>query len=205
MKIFFKQSGISLAEMVMVVFMFTIFLMVMYLIFQIGLENWQIGAVKSEVQQNAEVAMKRIIKDLTYTNLYTLTVENSGQRVIFETPINNTTGVFSYDPNSGLSIWQGYILYYLIGSTDNYTLYRRYVARGVQNTFPMILLDAYTFCTNQGKVVTKNLSNINFEKSGSIVVVTIKYKKNIRKNATVMFKRQGSEVFELKSYVMPKN
>ena len=69
MKYMLQKKGLSLIELTITMVIFSLFLMFMYATFAVGLKTWQIGAIRSELQQSAEVAMKRIVRDLTFTTI----------------------------------------------------------------------------------------------------------------------------------------
>jgi len=209
----FKEKGHTILELAMVVAIFSLFLVFMYATFDAGLKSWQLGSIRSELQQNAEVAIKRIIKDLTSTNMSSLVIGPSGEYIAFESPIIITTRDFDYDPNSGLPEWQGHIIYFTLPSEkDDMVLYRKYIKRGTgkENINPSLLpspITTYLIADDDARVMARNLKSINFNKYGSNITVTIKYIKDIRKNASVNFSVQGKgiEEFELISSVIPKN
>ncbi len=213
--ILFKEKGHTILEMAMVAAVFSLFLVFMYATFDMGLKSWQIGSIRSELQQSAEVAIKRIIKDLTCTNMSSLVIGPSGEYIAFESPISITTRDFVYDPNNGLPEWQGHIIYFTLPSDkDGIVLYRKYINRGAgkANINPLSLpspinTSTYLVADDDARVMARNLKSINFNKYGSNITVTIKYIKDIRKNASVNFSAQGKgiEEFELISSVIPKN
>jgi prepilin-type N-terminal cleavage/methylation domain-containing protein len=208
------RKGLSLVEMIIVLTIFSLFLIFMYATFDVGMKSWQLGAVRSELQQTAEVAMKRITKELAYTTITSLKIDNSAKNIVFETPIDLSSGEFKYDDNIGVSLWQGYVLYYTSSTSKGILLYRKYMSRTsigrTVSSFPLIFPSSTTLYSSGGNVIARNLIAINFLKDGPIITVTIKYQKNIRSNAPVVIAgggttKTGTENFEIKSSVEPKN
>lgn len=218
---YWRQKGHTILELAMVVVIFSLFLIFIYTTFEVGLKTWQIGSIKSELQQSAEVAMKRIVRDLSMTTLATLVIGPSGDYIAFENPVDYSTGQFSYDDQKrGLPKWQGHIIYFTKPSQKNgLILYRRYVSRpsGGANInplylSPLIIGGTYLIVDDNAKALARNLEKINFKREGAAITITINYSENIRTNARVNFSDQGdpsvnkgTEKFELKSSIMPKN
>ncbi|MEQ8170878.1 MAG: prepilin-type N-terminal cleavage/methylation domain-containing protein [Candidatus Eremiobacterota bacterium] len=214
MKYMLQKKGLSLIELTITMVIFSLFLMFMYATFAVGLKTWQIGAIRSELQQSAEVAMKRIVRDLTFTTITSLTIDSGGHIIVFETSVDPVSGEFIYDDNNGVPVWQGYVLYYTTGSPNNLVLFRRYIPRTdiskKPSSFPMAFpFSPGTYC-EKGATLARNLDGINFQQSGSIITVRITYEKNINSNARVAImegksSKTGTERFEITSSVETKN
>jgi len=214
MKDRFNQKGFSLIEITVGMVVFSLFLMFMYATFAVGLKTWQIGAIRSELQQSAEVAMKRIMRDLTFTTITSLKIDSGGKVIVFETSLDPVSGEFKYDDNNGAPVWQGYVLYYTTGSSNNQVLFRKYISRTdiskTASSFPMTFpFSTGAYCT-KGSTLARNLNGINFQKSGPIITVRITYEKNINSSARVSMmegrsSKTGTETFEITSSVETKN
>ncbi len=209
-----QEKGFSIIEIAVTMVVFSLFLMFMYATFAVGLKTWQIGAIRSELQQSAEVAMKRIVRDLTFTTITSLTIDGDGHVIVFETSVDPVSGEFIYNDNSGAPVWQGYVLYYTTGSPNNLVLFRRYIARTdiskTPSSFPMVFpFSSGTYC-NKGATLARNLDGINFQQSGPIITVKITYEKNINSSARVAIMegkspKTGTERFEITSSIETKN
>ena len=214
MKNIFQKKGFSLLEITVAMVVFSLFLMFMYATFAVGLKTWQIGAIRSELQQSAEVAMRRIVRDLTFTTITSLAIDSGGKVIVFETSLDPVSGEFIYDDKNGAPVWQGYVLYYTTGSTKDLVLFRKYIPRTdiskTPSSFPMTFpFPTGTYCA-KGSTLARNLDGINFQKSGLIITVRITYEKNINSSARVAImdgksKKTGTERFEITSSVETKN
>jgi len=106
------MRGHTLSEMLMVIFVFSFFLLALMAIFNVGLKSWNLTSTKSEVQHDSSVSMTSIIKDLRMTDASTVQIGGAGKEyIVFESPIGQDNR-FHYDEQAGPPIWQAYILYY---------------------------------------------------------------------------------------------
>lgn len=130
-KFFLLEKGHTIIEMIVSVIVFSLILIAIFEILNIGLKCWQLGDISTETQQSAEVAMKRIMGELKYSNTYTCEcgIINDSEYVTFDTALNG--GRVEYEFYSQTPIWQSHIIYYTIYDPDSFSntkiLFRRYI------------------------------------------------------------------------------
>jgi len=215
---FYNNSGHTLIEVVIGTIVFVLFMAALYATLDVGLKSWQIGEVRAELQQSGEVAMKRLTGELLTSSPISIKVDPE-KYIVFETPIDPVDAQFKRDMvDLGIPLWQAHVVYYSIYDPDegHYVLYRNYKKRDSPSSLPQALsdYDISLLCQPSGsdtiKVLARNLESVRFEKSGNLIIVTFKYNKHIRSNASVAFSpggdsTKGTEHFEIRSSVEPRN
>ncbi len=107
----FKNYGHTVMELVMAILIFSLFLACTFAVFSYGLKNWKLVETKGDVQNQAEVAMGRILSEITATDITTLITGNSPVHyVVFESAVNSSTG--DVEKENAAIVWKGYVLYY---------------------------------------------------------------------------------------------
>ena len=145
MKIYGKNSGLSLLEVTIVVLMFSLFMFVIYSTIDVGLKMWKLGEVHSDVESKSESVVRRMVMELKNANSYAVVVNQTTDPnepyystvpyICFETPFHN--GEAKYKENTGNILWQGFILYYALADEKDpalLNLYRRYIPHS--STYP---------------------------------------------------------------------
>lgn len=141
---YFNKKAVSLIEIIIVISIFSLFLLGFHLVLNTGLKNWKMGEMKSDIQGSAEIVMKRMITELQLANAMGLQVDTAGhdmdlgggkikkvhEFICFETPVRN--GILMYDSKKmGNPYWQGYIIYFVLPQDStgavSKKLYRRYI------------------------------------------------------------------------------
>ena len=56
----FKYRGITIVELIVVTFIFSLFMMGIYTALEVGMKSWQLGEAKADVYQNAQAILYRI-------------------------------------------------------------------------------------------------------------------------------------------------
>ncbi len=221
-------GGMTILELVISVIVFGLFLLAVYATMNVGLKSWQLGESKSDLNQKAEVTLQRILRDIKYTNMISMQIENYGEPnmindfICFESPVNFTQGTFKVDyKNVGLPVWQGHILYYTKEpdfSSAKKDLFRKFQPRPNPSIYPLTLtktltgLNIYINDTSGSNIstVAKDIYSIDFDRYGTKITVAVCFKKHIRTEASVSFEpgssaETGIEVVELKASVNPSN
>lgn len=203
------ERGHTLLELVIVCIVFSLFLLGVFTVLDVGLKSWQLGETKTDLHQKAEIVINRVVKDFSYSNMMSVEIENSGdpsrinEYISFETPVNN--GNFEFDSNNyGSPVWQGYILYYIKPlrkdwSGQERTFFRQYIPRidpdvsSAPSIHPKILGDALINfkiinpVSDNLRTVVKDIYEIDFNRTGNIVKVEVQFQRHIRTNASVAF------------------
>ncbi|MEQ8225502.1 MAG: prepilin-type N-terminal cleavage/methylation domain-containing protein [Candidatus Eremiobacterota bacterium] len=220
-----KKAGITLIELMMACFIFGLFMFAVYSTMELGLKSWQLGETKSDIHSRAEIVINRIISDFSYSNLYSLQIQNNGnpgslnEYISFETPINPLNGSTEVDAdNYGYVKWQGHVIYYIYPLSPTMqrkrTLYRYFKQRTTPASRPMILPDYISYLTSADDInrrtVAKDIYSIDFDLEKSALTVNVTFEKNIRKEASVSFSSmadnsKGIETINLTTSINPKN
>ncbi len=211
-----SRKGYNLLELTICIVIFFLFMTGIYTSFDVGLKSWQIGNTRSELQQSAEVAMKRLMSELIISTPVSMQMVPD-KYIAFESAVNPVEAKFERDESDlGVPLWQNHIIYYVLpedSDSTKYILYRNFQTRTPGPT-PQKLLNPELMCLSKGniniKVLARNLSGVNFERSGNVINITFKYRKRISTNASVAFssggdKNKGIEELEIKNSVEPRN
>ena len=230
-----RNEGTSASELLVVVFIFSLFLVAFYATLDVGMKTWKIGEVRSDLQTTAEIVMKRIITEIQNSSAVALNVfydpadSNISAYLCFETPIYD--GSIQSDPNTGELLWQGHVLYFTLPDREDEDyntkiLYRKYLPhnntapyKSTDRTVAVLLEDIDTYLNDSSasegesiKKVCHKLTEVKFEHTGCIVNIELIFQENFRqsKDAKVSFstgrdKDFGTERFILKSSVKARN
>ena len=225
-----KKTGITLLELMIVVGIFFLFLLAFYATMDVGLKQWKIGEVRSDLQTTGEWVMRRMVSELQNANAVAIyadysTTDPNDATLCFETPIFN--GLVQSSSTTGDLYWQGHILYYTLSDpndTENETkiLYRRFIPH--DTTLPITdrtsatLLDNITDYTDLDaatdpetfRKVCDSLTRVCFEHNGSIVNIQLEFQENVRKSddarvSVATGSNVGTDRFVLKNSIKPKN
>jgi hypothetical protein len=221
-----EHYGHTLMELVMAILIFSLFLTGAFAVFSYGLKSWKLVETKSDVQNQAEVAMGRILSELISTDIETLLTDKNVppsspviKWVAFETAVNSATG--DVEKENASLIWKGYILYYTspsdAGKPDK-KLLRKYIPHADRTTPKQIDLTKMSFYLtdtfNTGeelRTVARNIYNLDIAVNPNKYIVDLSlvtwkkfsetrlaYDKDFSDNA-------GQESVTLKASVMPRN
>lgn len=221
MKKYGKQKGFTILELGIVIAIFSLFLIAIYTILDAGVKGWNMGQTRTELQNNGEVVIKRMTREITMCSKESLSVDPNGQYVAMETPVSN--GEYKYvQDKAGFTYWNGYIIYYIYKdpNTPGKTLYRNYVAHpGRITPVPLTLLTIQSLTVPpsspkaENKPVASNLKDFNvaIKLEGSPVVnIKILYNKEQIKKGEIYSvsgtsESKGTEIFELQAAAEPRN
>ena len=231
-KIFLRRNtaaslGITLMELVIVVAIFSLFLVGVFAAVDMGMKTWQMGEVKSDVHLKARIALNNIIRDFGSSTWLSARIHGTApdfnQYLAFETPVDSSTGNFVIDTDTSQPEWQGHIIYYMYQdysdpSGKKSDLYRRYKPRTTPSTVPLALTEPQILASINTSVpsdealrtIAKDIYSVSFSQKETRLVVSICFKVNIRSEASVMFnaghdKDIGNEILEMKTSITPKN
>lgn len=136
-----EHYGHTLMEMLMAILVFNLFLIGAFAVFSYGLKSWKLVETKGDVQNQAEVAMGRMLSDLISTDITTLVTGNSPVKyVAFESAVNSSGNVEKLNASI---LWKGYILYYTSPSDagkPSKKLLRKYIPHDDRTTPKQIAL-----------------------------------------------------------------
>lgn len=219
-----KIRGVTLAELVVVIVVFGLFIFAVYTALDMGLKGWQMGEVKANLYQKAQAAMGYIVKDFRYSTWKSAQIDNYGdpeelnEYICFESPVDNMSG--SAQQNDGFPVWQSYVLYYIyprweVDSSPDIkrNLYRHCKPRTEKNAYPGPLEDIMSNIDittppsgDMIRTVAREIYSIDFYQKETSLDIVICFKKDLRENSSVMFEgSSATEVVEFKGSVIPKN
>mgnify|MGYP001209436884 FL=1 len=219
-----KISGHSLLEVIISIVIFSMIMSGVYATIDIGFKTWQLGEVKTDFYSRAKVVLSYITKDFKYSNWISAKIENDGdpnslnEYIVFESPMKDD-GSIDIEPKNGKPLWQKYCYYFIYpsvksdGNAKKRTFYRRTTDRSPKNSTPMPLtaigsnyLTDSSISDTTLRVIGKEIYGINFEQIGTGLIITIKFRANVREHQAVMFDNKNvTEVIELKASVIPEN
>ena len=226
--------GVTVAELAVVILIFSFFMIGVYAVMDAGMKSWQIGETKTDLNQKAQVVMNCITKDFRYSTWLSTEIDNQGtpaqlnEYICFETPVNNVTGTIDYNLSTFNSpVWQGYVCYYIYPrwkvnpSPDiKRNLYRHYKKIITPVSMPATLSSADILSNidittppsgDIIRTVAKDIYLIDFEQNKTLLTVTINFKKAALKNGTVTHNYANNpgtktdEIVELKVSIIPQN
>ena len=220
-----KEYGLTLIELVTACIVFGLFLVAVYATMDVGLKSWQLGETRTNLHQRVEILLNRIVKEVTYSNIFSLQIlnaadPNSYPYLCFETAIDKNNNNFIVDRTStgmGCPVWQGYILYYLQkdgADVRKKNVYRRFIDRDNPSIQPSVLSPISNFTTAIGgsnvRTVVKDIYSLDLAIDENILTVKVSFKEHIRKHASVAFSPggdagKGTEIIVMKSVVKVKN
>ncbi len=138
MKKKFSNSGLTLIEIIVVILIFSLFMLVIYSTIDLGFKLWKLGEVSSDIQTKSESVLRRIFTELRNANSSAIVFNEPDDPnslyhsdtpyLCFDTPLSG--GEVQYKQDSGDILWQGFILYYALEDPDDTAmkiLYRRYI------------------------------------------------------------------------------
>ena len=141
-----KMTGLTLAEISVVILLFSLFMIVIYSTLDVGFKMWKIGEVKGDLQTRGEILVRRITMEIKNANIYAIVVNETTDPnstyysttpyLCFDTASHN--GTLQFDKDSGDLMWQGFIFYYALDDPDkagHKILYRRYVPHNKSSPF----------------------------------------------------------------------
>ena len=217
-----NKKAFTIVELSITVIIFSFFMVAIYTIFDAGMKAWNMGRTRTDLQNNGEIILKRLIRELSSASQESLVLDPDGEYISFESPLKN--GDFAYDPNNGgTPLWQGNIIYYSSVDPVNNNkkiLYRRYLSYPAERCLPSPMQDLVL----TGKLaesppmnplpdfrpVASGIDTFFVSKNKSIINLKIIYSKEAKgankKNYSVSGTGdKGNEIFELQASVVPKN
>jgi len=132
------KRGITLVELIIVILIFSLFMIVIYSTLDVGFKMWKLGETRSDVESKSESFVRRMAMEIKNSNSYAIifnepddpnsVYHSDTPYICFETPVYN--GEVKYKEDTGDILWQGFILYYAIEDLkdpNSRIIYRRYV------------------------------------------------------------------------------
>ena len=227
-----KDNGFTIAELALVIVIFSFILIGIYTILDAGLKSWNIGQKRTDIQNNGEIILRRMVRELSIASQRSLVLDTAGrvrpegdtvhEHIAFEIPVRD--GEFKYQKDKfGTPLWEGYVLYYLYidpanpdDTTISKKLYRRYIDH-TESAMPVPVRNISSYLTVPAnpspdhKEIATNVDTFDVTRDGFIIKIRLGYKKSIStregKNYSIAgtSNSKGTEYFELQASVEPKN
>ncbi|MEQ8188736.1 MAG: hypothetical protein ABRQ39_12260, partial [Candidatus Eremiobacterota bacterium] len=197
-----KEYGLTILELVISCIVFALFMVAVYATMDVGLRSWQIGESKTNIHQRVEILLNRIVKEVMYSNIFSLQIFNASapntySYLCFETALNKNDNNFTVDCSStgmGCPVWQGYILYYLQKDgkdASKKNVYRQFIDRDNPAIQPLTLspISNFTSDISSSKVrtVVRDIYSMDLSIDENILTVKVSFKQHIHSNASVAF------------------
>jgi len=217
-----NKNCFTIVELSITVIVFSFFMIAIYTIFDAGMKAWNMGRKRTDLQNNGEIVLRRLIRELSSASQESLVLDSDGEYISFESPMKKSD--FAYDPNNGgTPLWQGTIIYYSSSDPVNNNkkiLYRRYLSYSGERSFPSPLLAidlTYKLAETPPpeplpdfKPVASGLGTFFVSKNKSIINLKIIYSKEAKGSNRNIYSLsgtadKGNETFELQASVVPRN
>ena len=222
MRNFYSDKGFTILELTVVIIIFLLFLIAVYTILDAGLDAWNIGKNRSDIQNSGEIFIRRIVKEISMACKDSLIIDNSTYHyIVMETPLRN--GEYAYDPIFGGSpLWEGYIIYFAFNESNSKTIYRRYMAHNENSMATPINIinpadffkpsysppppaDSYT-----QKPVLTSVDTFDLSQDNGIINIKVVSRKEPQRKGKIYSvsgtsKSKGTEIFELQTSAFPRN
>jgi len=197
-----KKGGFSIAELAIVIAIFSFILVAIYTILDSGLKAWNIGEKRTDLQNNGEIILRRMVHEMSIASQRSLVLDISGHErsagdivheyICFESPVKD--GEFKYQKDKfGTPVWHGYIIYY-VHEQDTDTdpnginipkkLYRRYIDHG-ERAMPVPVSNIESLLTvpsspsPEHREIATNVDTFDVTRDGFIVKIKLAYRKAI--------------------------
>lgn len=121
-KILFRKSGMTLLEVLLATFIFSILCSLVFYIFMVSAGAWLKARQTFEVRESAQIVITRMEKELRASNIKSVDVKSypssSGNDAISFISGIKPTGGSDFSPAYGTMTWQKFVIFYL--EDDNF-------------------------------------------------------------------------------------
>ena len=186
----FKEKGHTLLEVVMSVIIFSLIMVTITSLLNIGLKSWQIGEASTDSQNAAQVTVQRLKSDLSFSCKGSCnfgTDLNGDTYLAFETAFSQT-GTFKLDTITRTPLWQAYIVYYTHKEkpSDKFRiLYRKRIDHNICSVAkkpllpPNIPFDIDLNVTGQSKIMAKSVEKFEVTENVDLIKIHLICTRNI--------------------------
>jgi len=213
-----NSSGYTILELVMAISIFSIFMIGVFSVFSFGLKSWKLVETKNDSQQQAEVALARILSDLKSSDISSLVTGD--EYIAFETAWSDPNAPDSnFKKLGGYPLWQGYILYYTFPRNPNSAdkkLLRKYICH-TPAISPMKMTDISIYLTDNPvngenlRTVARNIYSLDagIGTNNFVVDIILRTEKKFSEKRLAYEKDfsddVGNDIVTLKASVSPRN
>ncbi|MHC9543986.1 MAG: type II secretion system protein J [Vulcanimicrobiota bacterium] len=181
--------GTTLIEGIVYCAIFGIIMTCIYWVLVASMRYYNIANYSVDLQQNGLSVMTALSHDLseskssTFTNL----IDSTPKGIIFASP-RNSSGSYSYHPDSRLLMWTKWICYYIDTTNGVSYLYRKEYYKNTSEAVPVIPEDHSTiqqFKSDSSlprKTIAKYIDTINASLSSNVVELTLTFDNSSRKD-----------------------
>jgi prepilin-type N-terminal cleavage/methylation domain-containing protein len=163
-----KEKGFTLIEVLLAMSISLIGFSSGFVVMMEGYKHLNFGQGAARVQQQAEFAMERMVKELQETAVSTIAPdpsvinaeENSSNIISFASARNDNTNEFETDDNTGMPIWSNAIVYFRDEESNKLYRYKQML-----NTYDYGSFDPQ-LAKEQSEQMATSITNIKFWFSG---------------------------------------
>jgi prepilin-type N-terminal cleavage/methylation domain-containing protein len=216
------KRGITLVELIIVILIFSLFMIVIYSTLDVGFKMWKLGETRTDVESKSESFIRRMAMEIRNSNSYAIIFNEPDDPnsiyhsdtpyICFETPVYN--GEVKYKEDTGDILWQGFILYYAMEDPNDHAsriLYRRYLPHNSSSPYysdssvnpqmadPNSVKQWITekpplSLPGQSLTVCSKVKNANFNYKNSLVNMKFEFEEQVRgsKSSRVMISGKGA-------------
>ena len=171
---FKDKKGHSLLEVVLSTIIFSLIMLTITALLNIGLKSWQIGETSIDVQNAAEVTLHRLTGELKLTSLGSCVIEPD--YIVFDSAIDDY-GKFKIDSITRTPLWQNYILYYKYKAdpNDDYSiLYRKKLSHDVSSVANRATVDSNDLKPDtNSRIVAKSVERFEVTRQGDLLNIRL--------------------------------
>jgi len=176
-----KRKGHTLLELVMSVTIFSLIMVSVFALLNIGLKSWQIGETTSDVQNAAQVTMERLKSDLKLSCRYSCVFDNTLNYIAFDSAMNER-GEFKIDRITRTPLWNAYIIYFCKDDGKFKILYRKKIIHPVAGISkrPVLYTENVDFTINKdAKIMAKSVEKFEITSTGDLINIKLICARNI--------------------------
>ncbi len=165
------NKGMTLIEIIFVLFLMGIMMICLYQTFLPGIKAWQRSDVKAQVQQSALLAVQRITKELRASDIESVVMIQSPARssasittadaISFLSPFG-PDGTHWYDVQKGTILWQKHAIIYLDSQSHILYLQEQPITPPTDSP-PCYQVETFTPAPGKDRVIARNILSVSFE------------------------------------------
>ena len=167
------RKGMTLPEILIVCGLLGLMTTCLYSILIPGLRAWKRSDIKSDLQRNGLIAMKRISLELRSSDIESVKIFHNSyvdsvtkktftsDAISFISPVGRGDEI-EYDPETGSILWQKYGIFYLDPPSHKLYLQEKYFNPPTDSPDDYQLSD-YVPDTQNDRIVAKNITSLSFQ------------------------------------------
>lgn len=198
MKSPYRNTGLSVAELIVAVSLFAIVLLSLGKVVSAGFENYWVSVGALDVQKAALFGTRRLTKELALSNIDAVETFSSPQGVVFASP-HDSDGNTKYD-SKGRILWQSHVGYYIKKVSGVSALCRNQVPANTLSNAPALPSaeghsTGFLSARSGESVVASGVTDLKAVVEEDIVHLTV----------TGVFEQRGVFSIEIQNQIAPRN